>query len=125
MEFKKNSPLEAFIGKVLRIKPQRLLNKGLLFTKENLVHEDRAVRAVKGEAHDELPKAAISIENIHGKESMVITMTDGNHRMGVACLKDEEIDVYVEGIWIGKKRWGFNKIKHQLKSLLGQENDNL
>ncbi len=111
-------PLEALVGTTMTINPQRLLNKGLLFSKQDYIDTDRAIRAVKNLSEPRPAKAGISMENIHGKTSLVITITDGNHRVGLACLRNEEIDIQIEGIWIGKQRWGFNKIKQQLGILL-------
>ena len=114
----KRSPIEVLIGLTMTINPQRLLNKRLLFSKQNYIDIDRTIRAVKSLSEPQIAKAGINMENIHGKKSLVLTITDGNHRVGLACLRNEKIDVYIEGIWIGKNRWGFNKIKQQLGILL-------
>jgi len=111
--------IESLVGKTITINPQQLLNKGLLFSKQDYIETERAVRAIKSQSELSIAKAGISLEKIHGRESIVYTILDGNHRVGLACLRSEEINVLIEGIWIGNQRWGFNKIKQQLAILMG------
>jgi len=113
----KDLSIESIIGQSIIINPQFLLNKGLLFTTQNWVDRDKISRAFRGllEPVEDCVCAFVSDEKIHGKIQRVLTMSDGNHRTGIACLKGAEISVYIEGLYPrDKKRYGFNRIKNQV-----------
>lgn len=108
------STLENLTGTTVQINPQKLLNRGRLFTTQSWVDIAKLANALKGipDIISEPPSGYISEE----KHRLVYTVVDGNHRIGLACIGGIQIPFFVLGIWKGGKRYGFNRILNKIRS---------
>ncbi len=108
--------LEDLIGTTMQINPQALVNKKRLFTTQSWVDMKKLANAMEGipDINDDPPKGWISEE----RQGLVYTVGDGNHRIGLTCIKRDQIPFVVIGIWESGTRYGFNIILNKIHSEL-------
>jgi hypothetical protein len=109
--------LLGLVGTYQKVKPQMLLNRGLLFTTQCWLDTGKlgVVMGNKAEWPDEPPKIWVTYH--HGKLCYIVG--DGNHRIARACIEGENIDVFIQGIWDGTAPvYGFNMIVTKMRSEL-------
>lgn len=111
--------LESLVGEIVIVQPQSLINSKCLFTTQDWVDDTKLKNAVNGlpDLEEEMPNAWVSFNK---KGKIQYTLDDGNHRVAIACLYNQDVPLYIEGI-LGphKKRYGFNKIVQMVYRRLG------
>jgi hypothetical protein len=110
--------LSETVGQIVRINPQALVNRKRLYTIQGGIDMKKLMNALQGKANieDDLPKGWVDERNGYS----IYILGDGNHRVGLACIKREEIPLYIQGVWQGDKNLiGFNAIIQKIKSELG------
>jgi len=112
--------LEDLVGKTIMIYPRRLLNRGRLYTTQTWVDLTKLGCALEGfpDITLEPPCGWISEE----KQGLVYTIGDGNHRIGLECIRRGEIPFLILGVWQPRERYGFNMIVNRIRSQLSTLN---
>lgn len=95
--------LENLIGQTVIINPHALTNRKRLFTTQGDIDLKKLMNVINGipDVYDDPPKGWISME----KSGLVYTTGDGNHRLGLAYINEEEIPFLIIGIWPGGRRF--------------------
>lgn len=111
--------IERMVNTYQRISPRALLNKKRLYTTQGGIDTEKLIRAYRGDPdiNSEPPVAKIGY-NSSGE--IIYQITDGNHRTGIACIRGEEIPVYIEGLIPegASHGYGFNLIVQKVAAYL-------
>lgn len=117
MKERNHISLPEMVGQIVTINPQKLVNRGLLYTTQNWIDLNKLNSLFKEEL-SLLPPPSGWIK-IHEKKGLIYIIGDGNHRIGIACVRGEEINFHIQGIWTSGKMIGFNAIIQKIQSELG------
>ena len=78
--------LEQLVGQRVAICPRTEMNRKRLFTLQHWIDPEKLTKAIMfGNESEDIPiTALVSMSGIH----QILTLTGGNHRMGVACVEN-------------------------------------
>jgi len=84
---------------ILTIDPEKLTNRGQLYTTQTFIDQEKLKRALNGDIDEEYPIP----RGYWWKERNAIVLGDGNHRTAVAFMQNSTIEVEIVGPFDGSK----------------------
>ncbi|MBN1916040.1 hypothetical protein JW796_03565 [Candidatus Dojkabacteria bacterium] len=112
-------------GKYILFNPQKLLNKGILLTRQNHVEDEKLLAAIEGDGDKQCEPIVVSLRDVtnsKGRQKRIVCVECGNHRIAIACLNRQEVVARVYGECIDEhiqNMHGFQKMRNEVTLYLG------